>query len=117
MKRLVERISETHDLELYLDFHGHSRKKNMFVFGPDYNLTQPEYYKSRVLPKLLASHTSIFRYYGCSYAISSDKRSTARAVMLNEMMIPLVYTVETSLGFYFDYVQHRNAVFTKEKYE
>ena len=117
LKRLVERISETHDLELYLDFHGHSRKKNMFVFGPDYNLTQPEYYKSRVLPKLLASHTSIFRYYGCSYAISSDKRSTARAVMLNEMMIPLVYTVETSLGFYFDYVQHRNAVFTKEKYE
>ena len=82
LKQLVDRITETHDLELYLDFHGHSRKKNMFMFGPDYNLTQPEYYKSRVFPKLLANVTPIFRYYSCSYTISNDKRSTARAVML-----------------------------------
>ena len=54
----------------------------MFMFGPDYNLTQPEYYKSRVFPKLLANVTPIFRYYSCSYTISNDKRSTARAVML-----------------------------------
>ena len=41
LKNLVDKISETHDLELYLDFHGHSKKKNMFMFGPDYNITQP----------------------------------------------------------------------------
>ena len=41
LKNLVDKISETHDVDLYLDFHGHSRKKNMFIFGPSYNLTQP----------------------------------------------------------------------------
>lgn len=78
---------------MYLDFHGHSRKKNMFVFGPDYSVTEPMYYKCRILPKLLSSITPIFRYYGCSYQISHDKKSTARAAMLREMLIPYVYTV------------------------
>jgi cytosolic carboxypeptidase protein 2/3 len=88
----------------------------MFMFGPDYNLTQPEYYKCRVFPKLLASHTNIFRYYSCSYTIPSDKRSTARAVMLSEMLIPQVFTVESSLGFYHDFAQHKSVPFTKKKW-
>ena len=70
-------------IEMFLDIHGHSKKKNMFMFGPDYNITQPEYYKCRVFPKLLSNITNIFRYYSCSYTISNDKRSTARAVMIN----------------------------------
>ncbi len=41
LKNLVDKIMETHDVDFYLDFHGHSRKKNMFTFGPSYNLTQP----------------------------------------------------------------------------
>ncbi len=68
---------------MYLDFHGHSRKKNMFIFGPSYNITQPEYYKCRIFPKLLSNYTSVFRYYSCSYDIPYEKRSTARSVMLN----------------------------------
>ena len=93
IKNLVDKIMETHDLEVYLDFHGHSRKKNMFIFGPSYNLTQPEYYKCRVLPKILANVTPIFRYFSCSYDIPYEKKNTARAVMLSEMLVPLVYTV------------------------
>lgn len=65
----------------------------MFFFGPNYNITQPEYYKARIIPKHLAQLTSIFRYYGCDYNIPISKQSTARAVMLTEMNIPYVYTV------------------------
>lgn len=65
----------------------------MFMFGPNYSLSQPLYYKCRVLPKLLSSITPIFRYYGCNYDIPPEKKATARAVMISEMMIPLVYTV------------------------
>ena len=68
---------------MFLDFHGHSRKKNMFLFGPNYNITQSEYYKARVMPKYLSQLTHVFRYYGCIYSISPCKITTARAVMLN----------------------------------
>ena len=102
---------------MYLDFHGHSQKKNMFMFGPNYNITQSLYYKCRVLPKILSNITPIFRYYGCSYEIPYDKRSTARAVMLSELMIPIVFTVETSLGFYFDPNLFKIMTFDRKKWE
>ena len=78
---------------MFLDFHGHSKKKNMFLFGPSYNITQPEYYRSRVMPKYLSQLTSIFRFFGCDYKLPPAKLSTARGVMLNEFAIPYVYTV------------------------
>lgn len=37
--------------------------------------------------------------------------------MLNEIGVPFVYTVECSLGFYHDYFLHRDAVFTRKKWE
>ena len=102
---------------MYLDFHGHSRKKNVFMFGPDYNITQPDYYKCRVFPKLLSNITNIFRYYSCSYDISNDKKTTARAVMLNDLLVPIFFTVESSLGYYHDYNLKKNVPFSKKKWE
>ena len=40
IKRLISQIQLSYDIEVFLDFHGHSRKKNMFLFGPNYNITQ-----------------------------------------------------------------------------
>jgi hypothetical protein len=37
--------------------------------------------------------------------------------MLNECLIPFVYTVESSLGFYHDYNLHKDMVFTRKKWE
>ena len=33
------------------------------------------------------------------------------------MMIPVVFTVESSLGFYHDYAEHKTEAFTKKKWE
>lgn len=38
---------------MFFDFHGHSRKKNTFVYGPSYNLSEPNYYKSRAFAKMI----------------------------------------------------------------
>lgn len=35
------------------DFHGHSKKKNTFFYGPAYLLSDPNYYKCRVLAKII----------------------------------------------------------------
>ena len=89
----------------------------MFMFGPCYNITQSLYYKCRVLPKILSTITPIFRYYGCTYDIPYEKRATARAVMLSELNLPIFFTVETSLGFYFDPSVHKILTFDRKKWE
>ncbi len=33
------------------------------------------------------------------------------------MLIPIVFTVESSLGFYHDYSLHKNLAFTRKKWE
>ena len=42
---------------MFLDFHGHSQKKNAFVYGPSYGITNPEYFKCKLLPKLISMKT------------------------------------------------------------
>jgi len=89
----------------------------MFIFGPSYNITQALYYKCRILPKILANITPVFRYYACTYDIPNDKKTTARAVMLNELNLPIVFTVETSLGFYYDANVGKVLIFDRKKWE
>jgi len=54
---------------MYLDFHGHSRKKNTFFYGPAFAVNEPNYYKTRIFPKLIEKKNSNFRYYSCSFNI------------------------------------------------
>jgi hypothetical protein len=55
---------------MYIDFHGHSRKKNTFLYGPNYPITHINYYKCRILPKLIERYDPRFRFYSCSFVIS-----------------------------------------------
>lgn len=45
----------------------------------------------------------MFRYYSCIFKINSFKETTARAIVLRRIGVPLSYTVETSNGSFFDY--------------
>lgn len=56
---------------LYLDLHGHSVKKNVFMYGPDFSIQHANYELSRELPRLLSNVTSLFRYYSCIFRITS----------------------------------------------
>ena len=78
---------------MYLDFHGHSSKKNTFVYGPSYNLGDANYLKCRLFPRLIEKVNSSFRFYSCSFMIAEEKKTTARAIMFQRYKIPFVYTV------------------------
>ena len=54
---------------IFLDFHGHSSKKYVFAYGPDYSIDHAYFLPSRLLPKLLEKESKAFRYYACSYKI------------------------------------------------
>lgn len=38
----------------YIDMHGHSRKKNVFIYGPYFPLHTNKYFRMRILPKLVS---------------------------------------------------------------
>ena len=89
------------NLIMFLDFHGHSVKKNIFVYGPDYPIFDISYYKCRILPKILSELTGMFRYYSCIFKISQSKKNTARAILFNYFDIVNCFTIEASNGSFF----------------
>lgn len=99
---LIARLQKKHGVLLFLDFHGHSRKKNTFFYGPNYPISHREYYKCRVLPKIIEKINQSFRYYSCSFHISETKRSTARAVAFSQLKVPYSFTVESSVGLFYN---------------
>lgn len=100
LKNYVQNLKKESKAKIvyFLDFHGHSMKKNCFLYGPDYDIWSVKYEKSKILPKILASKTMMFRFQSCLFRVAAGKRKTARAFMLS--LIPFCYTIETSVGLY-----------------
>ena len=55
----------------------------------------------------------MFRYYSCIFKINSFKETTARAIILRRIGVPLSYTIETSNGSYFDYEKLADVPYTQ----
>ena len=62
MLEIKQNSEEDDPIVAFIDMHGHSRKKNVFIYGPHYPLHNSKYLKMRVLPKLLSDTTQMFRY-------------------------------------------------------
>lgn len=86
----------------YFDMHGHSRKKNVFVFGNQFSLSSDKYYRTRLIPKLISEETQKFRYHSSQFRFEQDKRNTARILLAQEYNIMNCYTFEASFHGYFD---------------
>ena len=69
VKEFARKLHNRHGIFMYLDFHGHSRKKNTFFYGPAYAISEPNYYKSRILPKIIEKVNSNFSFNSCSFVI------------------------------------------------
>ncbi len=84
----------------FFDLHGHSIKRNVFIYGPEHATNKREYFLSRFIPKLLDQKTEMFRFYSSSFKISPGKNSTSRAICLYDYGINNSFTVEASFGNY-----------------
>ena len=105
LKELLEDIkkSQKGNIFAFIDFHGHSLKKNAFIYGSEYPLHNKNYYRIRILPKLISRMTEMFRYNACIFRINRSKIATSRAVFSSQYGITQFYTVEAS---YSSYLQH-----------
>lgn len=104
------------DIIGFIDMHGHSRKKNVFIYGNQYSLSTQNYYRTRIIPKLLAEETSKFRYHSCQFKYEHSKRKTARIVLAQEFNIQNCYTLEASFHGHFDELRE-NYEFSEASYE
>jgi len=46
--------TEENQILAFIDMHGHSRKKNVFMYGPQFPIHDGRYLKMRVIPKLMS---------------------------------------------------------------
>ncbi|KAL2724042.1 cytosolic carboxypeptidase 1-like isoform X1 [Vespula squamosa] len=89
---------------VFVDYHGHSRRKNVFLFGcsrssswsaadrakPD----QPVQYL--ILPHLMQRVSPAFALPLCSFKVERNKESTARVAIWRQLGVSKSYTMESS---------------------
>lgn len=108
-KGLLQYLSSTgRGPVVFCDFHGHSQKKNVFLYGCSMKETLwqagctvggsalLEDVSYRTLPKILDKLAPAFTMNSCSFLVEKSRASTARVVAWREMGVSRSYTMESS---------------------
>uniref|UniRef100_A0A8D3E512 Cytosolic carboxypeptidase 1 n=1 Tax=Scophthalmus maximus TaxID=52904 RepID=A0A8D3E512_SCOMX len=94
---------------VFCDYHGHSRKKNVFMYGcsvketvwqSNISATSSDLQEDlgyRALPKILSQIAPAFSMASCSFVVERSKESAARVVVWREIGVQRSYTMESSL--------------------
>ncbi|KAK3581760.1 hypothetical protein CHS0354_036079 [Potamilus streckersoni] len=111
-KYIIEEVLKKHEVILYCDLHGHSRKHNVFMYGnntstdsldPD---TAPSgmsvaraFLNERLFPWLMAQKApEKFSFPFCKFHIRRCKEATGRVVMWRQMRIYNSFTLEATFS-------------------
>ncbi|CAN8029653.1 unnamed protein product [Ixodes persulcatus] len=99
--------SVSHTPLLLVDFHGHSRRYNVFLYGcspskswcPQDQLQEDDQiYEASAFPTLLHQASPAFVFDQCCFDVERSKESTARVTAWRQLGIQLSYTLECSLS-------------------
>uniref|UniRef100_A0A669QC66 Cytosolic carboxypeptidase 2 n=1 Tax=Phasianus colchicus TaxID=9054 RepID=A0A669QC66_PHACC len=99
LRAMVERLLVERDVVLYCDFHGHSRKNNVFMYGCDGGRDGSETrFQERIFPLMLSKNApDKFSFSSCKFKVQKSKEGTGRVVMWR-MGIANSYTLEVAFG-------------------
>ena len=99
-KVMVLALAARHSVMMVCDFHGHTKKRNVFIYGCS---VKPESYfdirnnlLARIAPYYLHTQNKFFSFKLSHYRLEKYKESTSRIVFFNELKIPHSYTMEAS---------------------
>ncbi|XP_059959914.1 cytosolic carboxypeptidase 2 [Mesoplodon densirostris] len=96
-RNMIKRLLEEREVLLYCDFHGHSRKSNIFLYGCN-NSDRKFWLHERVFPLMLSKNApDKFSFHSCNFKVQKCKEGTGRVVMWR-MGILNSYTVESTFG-------------------
>ena len=91
-KSMFRHLLDDREVILFVDIHGHSRKKNVFMYGNSEN----NGLKQKIFPGLLCRSSDCFSFDDCCFKIQKSKESTARVVAYRELGVVNSYTLEAS---------------------
>lgn len=84
-KYLLKIMQVEHGVSIFTDFHGHSKKRNMFLFGccsrPGDSNANKINSVIKTFPYLISQANKMISYKDCTFAWEKDKESTARVVV------------------------------------
>jgi len=112
---MIKKFQEDRDIFLFCDFHGHSRRKNVFMYGCSSNKIG-DFNREKIFPKLLSMNSKIFSFPNCCFDIQKSKESTGRVVVWRELNIMNSYTIEASFCGA-DFERYANCHFNREMLE
>ncbi|NXI94423.1 CBPC2 carboxypeptidase, partial [Psophia crepitans] len=99
LRSMVERVLAEREVVLYCDFHGHSRKNNVFMYGCDDGRAGAGLrLRQRVFPLMLSKNApDKFSFPSCKFKVQRSKAGTGRVVMWR-MGVSNSYTMEAAFG-------------------
>ncbi|XP_052763313.1 uncharacterized protein LOC128205605 isoform X10 [Mya arenaria] len=111
-KDMIEKVMEKHEVALYCDLHGHSRKHNVFMYGNNTSTDDPDnntngngvvgargFLNERLFPWLMAQKSpEKFSFPFCKFNIKRCKEATGRVVMWRQMRILNSFTLEATFS-------------------
>ncbi|XP_043943115.1 cytosolic carboxypeptidase 3 [Protopterus annectens] len=95
-RNMVKLLLQEREVILYCDFHGHSRKQNVFVYGCGECLPSPLKHRAQVFPFMLSRNCQDkFSFSDCKFKVQKSKEGTGRVVMW-KLGVSNSYTMEAS---------------------
>jgi hypothetical protein len=91
---MMKKTLESRDILFFCDYHGHSRVKNLFMYGCS-NI-KADRLKERIFPLLYHKNTEHFSFNNCNFVVQKARESTARVVMWKEFNLINSFTLECS---------------------
>jgi hypothetical protein len=92
----------------FIDIHQHSKRKSIFMYGPQYPIHHSSYQAVRVFPKIMSTVTQMFRFHSCRFRNEDYKENCARMFIEREFGVTFSYCIECSQQAYID--KNRNIV-------
>lgn len=97
VKEMFIKTLKCRDVYLFVDCHGHSRKKNVFLYGCN-NKSAVGYakYIERVIPFICSYNNQSFSFQDCNFTIQKSREGTGRYVVYSEYNVVNSFTLEAS---------------------
>ena len=93
VKKMINDIHEERECVLFCDLHGHSRRKNVFMYGCNFPKAPEE---TRLFPYMLSKICPYFYFNYSKFGVQKSKDSTARVALFKDLKIPNIFTMESS---------------------
>ncbi|KAL6474362.1 hypothetical protein MHYP_G00179230 [Metynnis hypsauchen] len=97
-RNMVKRLLAEREVVLYCDFHGHSRKNNVFMYGCNDHKDASLHLQERIFPLMMSKNAKDkFSFRSCKFKVQKSKEGTSRIVMWR-LGVRNSYTMESTFG-------------------